>query len=82
MLMTAPAPMVDVKEEVLVVKEVFGSRDELSYAVKEAYRVLRWALKSAGLLYDFLILGGSGDRGSVRPGYIWRSASSDLKLTV
>lgn len=50
--LTATVPMVDVKEEEDFVEEVLWSGVELSSHAKEAYEVLKRAIKSVCKVYD------------------------------
>lgn len=56
---TAPTVMVDVKGKDANVEEVLGSGNELSTAVKDAYKVLKLKgyMKSVCLVYDVSVQG-------------------------
>lgn len=54
MLATAPEPLMDLKEEDVVVEEVDGRDVELSSAVKEPYKVLKPSMNNVHMWYNAL----------------------------
>lgn len=71
---TAPAMMVDVKEENGVVKVFLGSV-ALSSAAKESFEVLKHFMKSLSLMTYALCSKALGGHGPIRQGYIEGSTS-------
>lgn len=55
--MVAPASMVDVKEQNVVIEEVFGSGSELTSIAFESCEALKRTLKPVCLLYEDSLMG-------------------------
>lgn len=80
--LTTPGAEVDVKKEDVVVEEVDGSCAALSFTAREAYVVLKLAMKSVFLVYDVRFQGLTK---SVKPygeDLFWDRADCDVGPTV